>query len=201
VSSYVHGDRLGVSAGTTALVSTGANVIVPGSGPIVAVGISVLNSLFSGNQDAARLAREQWFEQAAKQRSPTAARVMIGGTTNTASHEIPFYQAGIQRLLADPSSAPTMQAALAVGGYWDSTDNATSDKMRALIENELEQLATTIPTTPSGPVPGAAGGRAQQLPPVVTRAPFNWTPYLLAGAAGVVALFVVPRIIAPSRRR
>jgi hypothetical protein len=188
-----------VSAGATALISTGANVVVPGSGPIIAVGLSVFNSLFGGNQDAARQAREQVFEQAARQGSPTAARIMIGGTQNTASHEIPYYQDGIKRLLADPRSAPTMQQGFALGPYWDSTDNATSDKMRALVENELEQLATTVPTTSTGGnVPSSSS--PQQLPPVRTVAPFNWTPLLLAGAAGVGAFVILPRIIRPSRR-
>jgi hypothetical protein len=190
---------LGLSAGTTALVSTGANVVVPGSGPIVAVGIGVLNSLFGNDRDAKRLAREQWFEQGGKQGSPTAARVLIGGTQNTGSNEIPFYQAGIKRLLADPLSAPTMQRALSIGPYWDTTDDAESSNMRALVENELLSLTSTPPSGPSS-TSGGAGGGAHTLPAMTTTAPYNWLPWILGGAGVVAAAVVLPRISRRGRR-
>lgn len=209
MSYYVRGRRppLGLSAGSTALVSTGANVVVPGSGPIVAVGLGVLDSLFGGARDKARQARETWFEQGARQGSVTSARVLIGGTQNTGSNERPMYEAGIQRLLADPRTASTMRAAQTLGPYWDSTDNETSDKMRAAVERELIELSTPVPGSTSfvpaapstAPLPSTSNG-APQFAPAVT-APSNWWPWAL-GAAGVLgAVLILPQIIGPSRRR
>ena len=195
---------LGLSAGTTALVSTGANLLVPGSGPIVAVGSGILSSLFGNDRDATRLAREQWFEQGAKQGSVIAARILIGGTQNTGGNEIPYYQAGINRLLADPRSAPTMRAALNAGAFWDSTDDAVSSKMRAAVENELLQLAS------SSPMPAGSGGTItgptspsspHMLPPMTTTAPYNWWPWIIGGAGVVVAVALLPRMMAGNRRR
>jgi hypothetical protein len=176
---------------STALISTGANVLVPGSGPIVAVGVSVLNSLFSGNQDAVRQARESWFEQGARQNSPTAARIMVGGTQNTASHEIPMYQDGIKRLLADPRSAANMTAALN-NPYWDSSDDASSSKMRALVESELQQLGTVVHPT-QVPTITQAG-----IIPTGSSVPRWFLP--IVGLA-LVAAIVVPQVTSPSRRR
>jgi len=210
MSYYVgYGRRpaLGYSIGTTALVATGANLIVPGSGPIVAVGAGLLSSLFGGDQDASRQAREQWFEQGGRQGSIWADRVMLGALQNTASHEIPYYQDGINRLLSDPRTAPTMVTAKSIGPYWDSSDNATSDKMRALVETELIQLGQTAPSSSSfpstvtyptvTPAPSSAGVR---LPAMVTTAPVNWMAWAL-GAAGLgLGLLVLPNILRPSRR-
>lgn len=207
---YVSSRRppLGLTTGQTALISTGANAVIPGSGPLVAVSLGVLNNLFSGGaRDEKRKAREEWFEQAARQGSPLAGRVMIGGTQNTGGNEIPYYRDGINRLLADPRTAPTMAAAQAAGAYWDSTDNETSDKMRAAVENELRAIAQVVdvgssiaPSSSSSSGPSGSSN-ATMLPAMRTTAAFNWWPWAL-GAAGLgLAVFVVPRIIAPSRRR
>lgn len=193
-----------VSAGTTALISTGANLIVPGSGPIIAVGTGILNSLFGGNQDAVRQAREQVFEQGAKQGSITAGRIMIGGTLNTASHESPMYQAGIQRLQQDPVGAKVMAAAALAGPYWDTTDNASSDKMRALIENELLQLKNAPSSSSTSPASTLFQAPASTPTPVriagmTTTAPYNWAPWIIAGALGLAV--VLPFVVGPSSRR
>jgi hypothetical protein len=180
---------------TTALISTGANVVIPGSGPVVAVGITVLNSLFGSNQDAVRLAREQWFEQAARQGSPTAARIMIGGTLNTASHEIPFYRDGISRLLADPRTAPVMINAQRVGSYWDSTDDASSSKMRALVENELNRLGSVVPSSsaPSSSSSPSTLSLTGTYTPVAAPSR-NWVPWIVGGLVVAGAVVVLPKL-------
>jgi hypothetical protein len=185
----------------TSLISTGANVLVPGSGPIVSVGASVLNALFGGNQDAVRQARETWFEQAARQGSPTAARIMVGGTQNTASHEIPMYQDGIKRLLADPRTAPNMTAALN-NPYWDASDDASSSHMRALVESELQQLGTVVnPSQIPTSTPTSTPTLNVQGVYTPTTSGTSLRPWLLAAAVVVVAAVVVPHVSAPSHRR
>lgn len=205
MSYYVQAARrppLGLSAGTTALVAAGGNVLIPGSGPVIAVGAGIFNALFGGNKDASRQAREQVFEQAARQGSVVAARVLIGGTQNTASHEIPMYRDGINKMLADPRTAPTMQAAQSQGAYWDSSDNETSDKMRAAVENELIALGRVVPSAGGASTSSTpATGTTATLAPVVARAGFNWVPWALGGTGVVAALLVLPALLGGNRRR
>ncbi len=203
MSYYVGSGRppLGLSAGATTLVATGANMIIPGSGPIVAVGSSLLSNLFGGNRDAVRLAREQWFEQGARQGSIIANQILIGGTVNTASNERGYYSDGIKRILGDPRTAPFQLEAQRLGAYWDTTDNDSSDKMRALVENELSENAQVATPSNSTVTSSSSSSNTQTLPAMTTKAPFNYWPWVL-GAAGVgAAVLIGPRIFAPSRRR
>lgn len=194
------------STQTTALVATGANMVIPGSGPLVAVGASVLSNLFGGAaRDAKRQARETWFEQAARQGSILAARVLIGGTQNTAGNESPMYRDGISRLSNDPRSSGTMATANSIGPYWRTDDNDTADKMRAEVEAELLASAQVVPA----PSSSSSSGYTPAGTSVATYAPagapgsasFNWKPWAIGAGAVGLGLLIVPRIISPSRRR
>lgn len=200
--TYVGGDRLGLSAGTSVLIGAGSNFIIPGSGPVVAAASGVLSNLFGGNRDKVREAREQWFEQGTAQGSVISGRIMIGGTQNTASNENKYYREGIDRLMSNPQTRPTMEAAQRAGAYWDASDNDRSDKMRALVENELidnGRVSPTIPTSTGTVSVSGGGSRAQVLDPVVISEKRNWWPWILGGV-GVVSAVGITAVARPSRR-
>ncbi len=188
--AYVRRRALG-STTSTLLLSAGANVLVPGSGPIVAVGASLLGNLFGGaGRDAQRQARVDWFNAAAHQNPPSviAARVLLGGITNTAGNESPMWQRAVQSL----QGSSVLAQAEALGPYWDSSDDDSSSKMRARVETELMQLQQAGGSDNSTGMPSSST-RAQMLPAMQTTAPFNWTPFVIAGGLGAAALLFSSR--------
>lgn len=177
-------DRRGQVLGdaTSLLIGAGANLLVPGSGPIVAASSGILSNLFGGNgRDAQRQARADWFTQAAKQGSVTAARILLGGLTNTAGNESPMYQKAIASL----ANSPVLQQAESLGPYWDTTDDNASTKMRARVESELQAAAgSSIATTTVIPT------HTTMLPGMTSTASFNYLPYVLVGG-GLLAVLAL----------
>lgn len=168
---------------TTALVSAGANAIVPGSGPVVAVGFSVLNNLFGGaGRDAQRQARVDWFTQGAKQGSVWAARVILAAPSNVGSNEARQWQNAVSQVLSTARGNAAWSTANQLGGYWDSTDDSMSSKMRAKVENELIAAAQNTASNV-----GTAGGSRVVSPALMNQAGFDWTPVLLLGGVGLAA--------------
>lgn len=137
------------------LLVDGASLAGAGpAGPVaVTLGADLLGGFFHGGAatDATRQARADWFGTNAIQgRSVMAARILIGGTQNTASHESPMYDAEIAKVAAQQPNV--MNAAYAAGPYWDTTDDATSSKMRALVTQEVASngIAPVTPATYTG---------------------------------------------------
>lgn len=168
---------LGVAAGTA--------VAGPAGGATAGALPGILSNLFGGaGRDAQRKARADWFTAQGVQGSVTAARVVLGGLANTASHEQPFYQEGVKTITAEAPGV--MNLALAAGPYWDTTDNDSSDHMRALVNNELATLGLTATAAPG----------VHTLPLMTTTASAGSSsagvsPFLLAGAALLVVLLIV----------
>lgn len=192
---YIDGRRrsLGLSLTTAGIAAAGANFIVPGSGPIVAVGASVLSNLFGNNRDAQRQANVDWFAQGVRQGSPYAGRIMIGGTQNTGSNETRQWQKAIDSLLSDPSQplgAATMRAAQAQGAAW----NDPNDKHK--VESEILALNSS---SSSSYVPSTSTPRPTSLPTMTTTAPFNWTPVLL-GVGILAGAAILPQLTGGRRR-
>ncbi|MEP6494498.1 MAG: hypothetical protein ABJF01_17570 [bacterium] len=177
--SYYRRARLGLSTTENVLLSFGANAIVPGSGPVVAASAGLLAKLFGGSgEDARRQARVDWFALMASQGSVRAARFLIGGLTNTSGNERPMFQAAIAKL----QGTAVMQQAELQGPWWDTSDNASSDKSRAAVTADLAAAGHAVSTTTS-----AAGGL--MLPGMQSTAAFNYVPWLIGGAA-VVGVFL-----------
>ncbi len=204
---YLNGSELNGSelngAATTTAISVGANLLVPGSGPIVAVGSSVLENLFGGaGEDAARQARVDWFTQAARQGSVIAARMIIAGPANVGGNEKPMWQKAIQAIAGTPALAEASQ----LGPAWDSSDDRWSSRTRAAVESELEQKGQSGTVASSGSssayqaptTVGVTPGIVHAIQGMTTTAPYNYTPLLLLGGGLLVAAFVVPTL---SRRR
>lgn len=176
------------------LIGAGVGTAVGGPAGGAAGGAlpGILSNLFGGaGRDAQRKARADWFTAQAIAGSVTAARVVLGGLANTASHEQPFYQAGVTTITAQ--NPAVMNLALSAGPYWDTTDNDSSDKMRALVNNELATLGLTAVGHASG---------AATLPLSVTtatRVPASSAVSPLAIAGAVLAVVVV--LVVATRRQ
>jgi len=175
--------------------------------------LSSVSHLFGGGAsvDAMRQRRADFFGQAADVGSITAARYLIGGTLNTASHEIPDYQRWIDRLLAESPDQPGYQAmvtARVAGQKWAAgiPDPAGTQSMINDVNQDLVtigQAAEAVPvgwgTSSSSPIPtgtgfppagGGATGRPQQLPTMQSTAPYNYAPWLIGGAIGLGVLLM-----------
>lgn len=132
------------------ILGTGAATAIggPAGGATAAVLPGILSNLLGGaGRDAQRLARDQWFEAQALAGSVWAARILLGGVSNTAGNESPYYSASVSKVTMQRTDV--MNAAYNAGGaYWDTTDNASSDKMRALVNNELATMGLTAVGAP-----------------------------------------------------
>lgn len=114
-------------------------------------------------------ARADWFtNQAIVGKSVLAARVLLGGTANTASKEQAIYRAALLQLA---KAAPdVLTAAYAGGDYWDTSDDATSSKMKAAVLDDLASQGL-----PAAPEPVAAAPRPAAAPIGTTAAPSSST--------------------------
>jgi hypothetical protein len=171
---------------------------------------SVSNLFHSGaTTDAQRLQRANFFRDSAKLGSITAARYLFGGLQNTASHEIPYYQAAIQDVGRDELGAAALEGAALQGAKWAAgvpdpggTQQMIDDVKRDLAA--LEQQAPVAPTSFGGRATTTTAGsgaiprpstttRAQGLPAMQITAPFNYTPWLIGGGALVVGAVLMRR--------
>lgn len=179
--------------------------------------LSTASSFFHGGAsvDAMRQRRADFFGQAADVGSVTAARYLIGGTQNTASHEIPDYQSWINRLLGESPDQPGYQAmvtAQTIGQKWAAgiPDPGGTQSMIDDVNKDLAAIGAATEAAPAGwgtssappaftptntftttsPRPTTSGGtgRAQSLPAMTSTAPFNYTPYLIGIGGGLLAL-------------
>jgi len=193
-------------AATTTAISVGANLLVPGSGPIVAVGSNVLENLFGGaGEDAARQARVDWFTQAARQGSVIAARMIIAGPANVGGNEKPMWQKAITAIAGTPALAQASQ----LGPSWDSGDDRWSSRTRARVETELEGMGQSGAVASSGSsgayqapsTVGVGSGIVRSIQGMTTTAPFNYTPWLLGASLVGLVVFVGPNLSRRRRRR
>jgi hypothetical protein len=204
---------LGAISATDALIGIGANALLPGSGPVVVASASVLRNLLGGaGRDAQRRARRDWFEAAAKQGSVVAARVLLGGITETAGNESPMYEEAVRRL----TGTPVMDEAMRQGPWWMRGDDDSSSGMRARIEAEIRAMGGTVPNQPVGSggntsnagaqvvntmspdrgttmLPTPNGTRPQMLPGMTTTAAYNYMPWIIGGGVVLAAVMLSGR--------
>lgn len=179
--------RLG-SAETTALLTAGANAIVPGSGTVIGIA-ATLSHLFGGNAtDAARLKRVNWTGDMARQRSMTASRIIVAGPFNTSGNEHQMWTAMLPAIPADLLAAvraenPNGWWPVGQADFFTDVNGATHTQ----IVNEARAAGGTGFSTVSTTATPTSGST---LPGMTTTAPFNYTPWLIGGAAvvGVLAL-------------
>lgn len=157
------------------LLATGATTALSGIAGTVGSDLSkIATNLFGGGaRDAQRQVRVDWFVQAAIEGSVTAGRVIIAAPQNVGSNEAKQWQAGYTK--AQAGNPTVMAQALSAGPYWDSSDNATSDKTRTLCLQELAQIgqsspSVTLPTTTSSPIQQGIGNAIQQIGSSITTA-------------------------------
>jgi hypothetical protein len=196
---------------TLSLLATGAATVL--GGPVAGATVNTLTSSalssietnwFGGaSRDAARQLRVDWFKTAAKLGSVIACRVIIAAPDNVASNEDPMWQAA----LADVQQArqDVYISARSQGGYWVTGDNDTSDKMRAAVNAELQQLGVgTLGSIGSvnGSLPSAlnpintgikAGLQDALNPGGTTTFNFSKGTLLLLGAGAVALVFLYAR--------
>jgi hypothetical protein len=186
---YVRRERLGSTAGT-ALVAAGANLLVPGSGTAIGI-ISSLSSLFGGSAtDAARLKRVQWTLDMAKQRSRTAVAIILAAPLNTSGNEHAMWTAVLPAVPADLLAAVRAETP---NGWWPSGQpdfftDVGGPTHTTIVAEARAAGGTGFATVSTTAAP--AGGSS--LPGMTTTAPFNYTPWLIGGAA-LVGVFALSR--------
>lgn len=157
-------------------------------------------------RDEQRQARADFFQQAAIAGSVTAMRYILGGLQNTASHEIPMYQAAasaVQSARPDVYQEATLQGAKWAAGIPDpgGTQSMINDVKTDLLALAVAPPATP-PTNPNGSSPSSPGSGGSStgtthppvnLPGMHTTAPYNYTPVLLVGGVVAAALLLRKR--------
>jgi hypothetical protein len=151
------------------------------------------------SSDEQRQARAAFFRDSGIAGSVTAARYVLGGLQNTASHEIPYYQAAWSAIAA---ARPDVAAeAEAQGLKWASSvpDPGGTQQMVNDVKQDLAALGQPAPSTPAPSMPTSTTTPTttrpvQYLPAVKTTAPFNWTP-LIWGIGGTVAAIALAKTL------
>jgi hypothetical protein len=179
-----------------------ASAVVSGASKL----ISSVSNMFGGGAktDAERQQRANFFRDAAKLGSVTAARYLLGGMQNTASHEVPYYQAAINDLKSTATGQAALNQASIQGPLWAAgiPDPGGTQSMVNNVKLDLQALSVSAPAgtmtpapsqfnpTPSIPYPTSTIGGAHPLPAMTTTAPFNYTPWLIGGGALVAAMLL-----------
>lgn len=191
--SYPRPRRAIGSATSTALISVGANAVVPGSGVFVGTGLSLLNSLFGGGQDDARKVRVAWTLQEANQNSPTAAAIIDAAPGNVADDEAGFWRTALTQV------SPAILAharQLYPSGYWPKN---LPDFYTDVNGATHQQILREVSAGGGINAPAVSSSSGVGLPAMQTTAPFNWTPILIASGLGLAAVaFALTR---PNGRR
>lgn len=198
--AYVTGrDRLG-SPMTTALVSAGANAVVPGSGAIAGAAASLFGGLFGGGsqRDKDRIARVSYFYNLAVAGNVGAAQVMLGAIPDVAGDEQGYWQTALQKLSS--LNPPVYNAALAAGGVRFSGQGDSATNYPHMQAYALNWDANNAPIgAPTGAAGNAVARVAQSLPPMRTTAGYNWWPVAI-GATAVAGAALVLFNHSPRRR-
>jgi len=183
------------SGGTSLSQQTEQNIISK-------VATSVWNSLTGGaKRDADRQARADAFGNAALHGSIIAARYVLGGITNTASHESPMYSAWKSKLEA--LVPELMQQAEAAGPLWDVGDTTDGHHAASAITDELQGFVDGVKTDASKFVQRAGSGAVDYLSGKIAPAgsaqshpvtiPTNMQTIVLIVLAVVIAFFFFRR--------
>jgi hypothetical protein len=164
---------------------------------------SGLENIFDpgAHTDAVRLARANFFRDAAEAGSVTAGRYILGGLQNVAGNEKPYYTAAQAAVLASAEPGPTvMQEAALQGAKWNRNDVAGDPNKSAMItdvQTDLRTIAASVPSPVSAPTSTGttlttAGTSSvtgvHTLPGMTTTAPFNWAPYAISGGIALAAV-------------
>lgn len=162
--------------GFSAIASNASNIFNPGK-----------------SRDEQRLARANYFRDSAIAGSVTAARYVLGGEQNTGGNEIPYYQQAWSMIAAqrpDVANEAESQGAKWAAGIPDpgGTQSMVND-VKADLAALGQAAPTNAPTAPTAPTTQ----RAALLPPMQSTAPYNWTPWFIAGGLGLAAVALLPR--------
>lgn len=156
-------------------------------------------NLFGGaSRDKQRQAEADGYGKSALAGSVTAARYVLGGQANTASHEKPMYDAWVNTLSLQ---APAILAqARALGQLWAGSPVSVGDGGVSVIQTDLQKLGTQLQTDAAKAIQQAGSqvvsaltgavapaGSAQSQPVTI---PTNMTTIVLVIAGVIVLLFL-----------
>lgn len=171
--------------------------------PIAISTYQSIHNLFSGGPSLDDRVKQRiaWTVQMAQAGSAMAAALVLGGS-HEPSVNAAERQAWTDVLGAVPSQTMSIAQSRFPNGYWPSGQpdfySDTGGAVHQTIVREVNNAGASNDangTNTYGPPPGGSG--TQGLPPVRTVAPFNWTPFFIAGGA----LAVMMAFSKPSRRR
>lgn len=207
--SFTNRARLGDVTASTPTTTTSSQSSAQQAAQFAAVAstaqkiINSIESIFDPGaaRDAQRLARANYFRDAADLGSVTAARYILGGLVNTSGNERPYYTAAENTV--QTTRPDVMTAAIADGALWavgipdpGGTQSMVNAVKADLVALQEPALAFPINATGAGPATSAPPATTTTAhPPVVlpgmtTTAGYNYLPWIFGGAIVVLAVIL-----------